>query len=91
MGGKMICEKCNDAEYKHRYHFGYVAIEGGSRWRRYWMLCSECLENAKITNENKQHPLWYAKNDNGKIKLERSGKTLWPVDGKGYCEELPRL
>ena len=86
------CEKCGDAEPRHRYHFGYLQICKGVRFLRYWMLCTECLQNAKIKNENRQHPMWELK-DQGKGKpslLVLTDKTIWPENhrGRGYNGDL---
>ena len=90
------CEKCEEAPCRHRYHFGYVQVVPGVRYKRYWHLCSECHGNAKIKNQNRQHPLWQVvtlKDENGKdkgIKLKRTDKLIWPDDekGKGYNTSL---
>jgi hypothetical protein len=93
--GMSKCEKCNDAQAVHRHHFGYCQIKGGSRWMRYWMLCTQCLENAKTATAGKQHPLWYIETGPGGkgIKLVPTDKTIWPdeIRGRNYGTGLGHL
>jgi hypothetical protein len=78
------CEKCKEAEVRHRYHFGYVQVVPSVRYMRFWHLCTECMKNAKIKNEGKQHPMWKViPLEDGGIKLELTDKLIWPDEGKG--------
>ncbi len=75
----MICDKCKDAGGVHRTHFGYVCIPQGSRWLRYWYLCTQCFENFKIATEGKQHPIWdYLL----RPKLDKDGNEQFDAKGK---------
>jgi hypothetical protein len=81
------CQKCRDAEAKHRFPYGWLAIKGGSRYRVQWHLCPQCLANAKQKTTGKQQPLFYY-GEGG--KLIDSGKTIWPdaVEGRTYGHHL---
>ncbi len=83
------CEKCQDADARHRFHMGYVAIKGGARWKRYWHLCTPCMKNAKIVTDGKQHPIWYFEGEEGEdLRLVRSDKTTWPTPSYTYGRHL---
>ena len=91
------CQRCDDGTpARHRYHFGYVQVVPGVRYLRFWFLCTECLKNAKIKNDGKQHPMWQVvttHDEDGKpngIKLESTDKLIWPdaEKGKTYGHQL---
>ena len=93
------CERCGEAPYRHRHHYGYVQVVPHVRFLRYFHLCDECHENAKRATTGKQHPLWQVETTTNKdgepngIKLVKTDKLLWPDEaretaGKGYNTQL---
>jgi hypothetical protein len=76
------CDKCKDQEWRFKWPYGYVSIEGASwKMERHWYLCEACHKNARTATEGKQWPLWYFKSDpiieDGKPKLNANGKPMF--------------